>query len=268
MSPRSAIILVSVVGIFTVASAASARSLDTSARPPSLVVAAVSPAREETGVAVFDVRLSHTSARRVSVRYATANGSARSGADYSARTGVLVFRGGQKSKRVRVPALDDAEPEPNETFFLRVSAARGASVRISRATGVILANDLPAPFRLRAELTGSEQLPGPGSPNAHGTAIVDFEPVRELASFTVSVTGVEQPSDAGIGRGRRGDPPTGGVLLFTDRFPAGGTLTDSKRLALITILELYREPEAFFVEVRSASGLGSGGIRGQLVRVP
>jgi hypothetical protein len=173
---------------------------------------------------------------------------------------------GQRSKQVLISVVDDAEPEAEETFFLRLSRARGARIRRARATAVIRANDLPLRFTLHAALTGAEQLPGPGSPTGRGTATITLDPTMEVASYTVTISGVERPTEAGIGRGRRGDPPTTNVLRFTDAFPASGTLVDSKRLELVAILELFRDPEGFFVEVRSATGVGSGGIRGQLTR--
>jgi CHRD domain len=179
---------------------------------------------------------------------------------------MLGFMPGQRSKQVRVSVLDDAEPEAEETFFLRLSRARGARIRRSRATAVIRASDLPPPFTLQAALTGEEQLPGPGSPTGRGTATITFDATGEVASFVVTISGVERPMEAGIGRGRRGEAPTTNVLRFTDQFPASGTLIDSKRLELVSILELYRDPGGFFVEVRSATGVGSGGIRGQLAR--
>lgn len=268
MKSRAQLALLAFGGLFVAAGSASPAHGDPRARIPTLAVAATPTAEGGGGVAVFRVRLSRASRSRVSVRFATANGSATAGADYGARKGRLVFAPGQISKPVAVRIIDDADPEPQETFFLRLSRARSARIAVPRATAAIVASDLPSPFTLRAELTGAEQLPGPGSASGRGTATVTLDATREVASFTVTISGVERPTEAGIGRGRRGDPPTASVLRFTDQFPPSGTLSDSKRLELIAILELYREPDRFFVEVRSATGVGSGGIRGQLAPVP
>jgi hypothetical protein len=52
----------------------------------------------------------------VSVEFATANGTAIAGQDYTAATGTLNFANGETSKSFAVPILDDATTEPDETF--------------------------------------------------------------------------------------------------------------------------------------------------------
>lgn len=52
----------------------------------------------------------------VSVEFATADGTAIAGQDYTATTGTLNFASGETSKSFTVPILDDANTEPDETF--------------------------------------------------------------------------------------------------------------------------------------------------------
>lgn len=232
---------------------------------PSL---AVSDAHVTEGAeAVFKVRLSRAAPASVQVRFATSSGSAKSGDDYVARSGTLLFKRGERSKPVRIAVGDDGTAEPEETFFLVLSRGRGARIRDGRGTAVIQSSDLPRVFTLQADLTGAEQIPGPGAPNGRGTAVVSFDAEHESIAFTVTVTGVDRPTEAGIGRGSRGVPPMAAVVWFTHSFPASGTLVGAMRLELRTILELYAAPEAFYVGVHSASGgPESGGLRGQLSR--
>ena len=91
-------------------------------------------AREGTDdAAVFTVRLSAAATQTVTVDYATADGAgrwagtapARAGADYTAVSGTLTFAAGERSKRVRVPILDDSIDEGTEYFLLRFSNPQG-----------------------------------------------------------------------------------------------------------------------------------------------
>jgi hypothetical protein len=60
--------------------------------------------------AVLVVRLSRAPTATVRVRFLTANGTARKGTDYLAKTGTLVFKRGQRVKRVTVKTVLETEP--------------------------------------------------------------------------------------------------------------------------------------------------------------
>lgn len=95
--------------------------------------------------AVFEVELAEASRRPVTVRYATANGSAIAGQDYRRTSGTLTFEPGETSKLVRVRLLDDARTEPTERFSLRLSRPRNAELTDSRGIATILDNDAAPP---------------------------------------------------------------------------------------------------------------------------
>ena len=104
--------------------------------------AADARAREGTDTAVsFEVRLSRAAAGAVTVDYATADGTAEAGADYTATSGTLTFAAGVTAKTVSVPVLDDALDEGEETFTLRLSNATGARIADGEATGTITNDD-------------------------------------------------------------------------------------------------------------------------------
>ena len=111
---------------------------------PSLSVADVS-AREGTDAnAAFTVSLSrvfYTAAHKVTVDYATSDGTATAGADYTATSGTLTFAAGETTKTVNVPILDDAVDEGEETFTLRLSNVVGAHIADGEATGTITNDD-------------------------------------------------------------------------------------------------------------------------------
>ena len=99
-------------------------------------------AREGTDSAVdFAVTLNRASTNRVTVDYATADGTARAGEDYTATSGTLTFAAGTVEQSVSVPVLDDAVDEGEESFTLTLSNASGALVGDGEATGTIVNND-------------------------------------------------------------------------------------------------------------------------------
>lgn len=77
----------------------------------------------------------------VSVNYATSNGTATAGSDYTATSGTLNWASGDTaSKSFTVVILDDSMVEPSETINLTLSSAAGGAT-ISGATGTITIND-------------------------------------------------------------------------------------------------------------------------------
>ena len=91
----------------------------------------------------FAVTLNRAASHEVSVDYATEDGTAAAGADYTATSGTLVFAAGETAKTVSVPLLDDAIDEGKETFKLKLSNPQGAYLRgiHSKAKGVIRNDD-------------------------------------------------------------------------------------------------------------------------------
>ena len=91
----------------------------------------------------FAVTLNRAAGQAVSVDYATADGTATAGADYTATSGTLTFAPGETAKTVSVPLLDDSIDEGRETFKLKLSNPRGAYLRKKhrQAKGVIRNSD-------------------------------------------------------------------------------------------------------------------------------
>ena len=75
---------------------------------PAALSVADARAEEATGATVdFTVTLSRAASRPVTVNYATSDGTATAGADYTATSGTLTFAAGASSQTVAVPVLDD-----------------------------------------------------------------------------------------------------------------------------------------------------------------
>ncbi len=95
--------------------------------------------------ATFTVRLSAASTQTITVRYATANGTAAAGSDYKAASGTLTFKPGQISKTVTITIYSDKTAELDETFTINLSSATNATLAVSQGVGTIRNDDGPLP---------------------------------------------------------------------------------------------------------------------------
>ena len=89
----------------------------------------------------FTVTRSGSTTGKSTVKYATANGSASSSSDYTAKTGTLTFNAGEKSKTITVSVKGDKTIESDETFKVNLSGATNATIADSSGTGTILNDD-------------------------------------------------------------------------------------------------------------------------------
>ena len=109
---------------------------------PAALSVADARANENTDDALnFVVSLDKVSTLTVTVDYATSNGSATAGADYTATSGTLTFTPGDAAKSISVPILDDAIDDGVETMTLTLSSATNARIADATATGTIENSD-------------------------------------------------------------------------------------------------------------------------------
>jgi hypothetical protein len=92
----------------------------------------------QTGAVV--VTLSEPTTKNVTVNYTTANGSALVGSDYNKVSGKLTFAPGETSKSILVSVRGDMLSEFDESFFVRLSRAKGATIGDSQGTVTITDN--------------------------------------------------------------------------------------------------------------------------------
>jgi hypothetical protein len=96
----------------------------------------------ETPTLAFAVTLSATSATPVSVDYATSNGTATAGEDFSFASGTLTIPSGIVSTSIAVTVTGDTADEfPSETFYVVQSNAVAANITDNLATGTITDDD-------------------------------------------------------------------------------------------------------------------------------
>ncbi|WP_230742219.1 Calx-beta domain-containing protein [Methanooceanicella nereidis] len=92
---------------------------------------------ENDGSIVVTVSMTGQTSRNVTVDYATGNGTAEYGLDYTAASGTLTFEPGDTSKTFRIYILDDVLAEDNETINLTLSNLSANAVFGTRVTSVV-----------------------------------------------------------------------------------------------------------------------------------
>ncbi|MBI5775386.1 MAG: hypothetical protein HZA89_16825 [Verrucomicrobia bacterium] len=96
---------------------------------------------ESTSI-IFTVSLSAACAQPVTVDYATANGTAGAGSDYTAKSGALIFPPGVTNQTISVEVFGDITPEADEAFYVDLSNPFNASLgSASRGAGTITNDD-------------------------------------------------------------------------------------------------------------------------------
>ena len=146
------------------ASGESAWTNSAAASGPALAVADATvsePSEGSTANLAFTVTLDPASSEQVTVDYATSDGTAAAGSDYTATSGTLTFAAGETSKTVSVPVLADGHDDGGETLTLTLSNASGARITDAAATGTIT-NDghIPKAWTARFGRTVADQVIG------------------------------------------------------------------------------------------------------------
>ena len=101
-----------------------------------------SPDVSEGGTLVFTVTKDGATSQSHNVSYATANGSALAGSDYTSKSGTLTFAPTEISKNVSVSTIEDTAYESNETMSLNLSnPTGGATIATGQGTGTINNDD-------------------------------------------------------------------------------------------------------------------------------
>jgi PKD repeat protein len=139
---------------------------------PAAGISDVSVAEGNSGTtnANFAVNLSAPASSTVTVSYATVDGTAAAGQDYTATSGVLTFLAGETLKAIAVPVIGDTAVETNETFFVNLSLPTGGlNITDNQGVGTIVNDD---------------QLP-----NQPPVAVISASPTSGYAPLTVNFSG-------------------------------------------------------------------------------
>ncbi len=181
--------------------------------------------------AEFQVRLTRASGQPISINYATANGTATAGQDYTSRSGTLTFTAGTTglTQTISVPIRSDSLDEPNETFTILLSNPNNASLLTSTARCTILDDDAPSTLSLTpSTLTVTE-----------GTTNAEFQVQLNRASgqtISIDYATVNGTATAGQDYTSRS-----GTLTF-----AAGTTNLSQTIAISLVDDTLDEPNETF----------------------
>jgi len=194
-----------------------------------------------TTQASFTVTLASPPAGAVTVQYATANGSAAAGSDYTATSGTLTFNpGGPLTQVVPVTILGDTTVEAVEQFFVNLSSPSfNAEIATGQATIVI-----------NPALTGVEVSVGPDIQADEGNSgsqdYVFTVSLSEISSEQVLVAYATQDGTAQVSNG--------------DYNAVSGTLTfapgETTKFVTVQVLgdETPESNESFTINVNAISG--------------
>ena len=127
--------------------------------PPGLTVADADVREAANATLAFAVTLSRAPTNTVTVDYATSDGTATAGSDYTATNGRLRFAAGETDKTVSVPVFDDGHDEGSETLTLTLSNPSGAYLADRSAIGTINNSDpMPLAWMVRFGRTVGSQV--------------------------------------------------------------------------------------------------------------
>jgi hypothetical protein len=190
-----------------------------------------------TGNAVFTVTLSAAGAQAVTVGYGTAGGTATPGVDFGTVGGTVSFAPGVTTRTVAVPILGDRVDEVDESFFVNLGGATGATIADGQGQGTILDDD-PGGLTIGDAVVRERVAPG----TAVATFTVTLAPASG-APATVDWATVDGTATAGSDY-----VAGGGTLTFN---PGVGTQTVS---VVVNADALVEGVETFTVTLSGASG--------------
>jgi hypothetical protein len=150
--------------------------------------------KEGGPAAVVTVKRVGNKTAPATVDYATSDGSATAGADYTATSGTLTIPAGSTSKTFNVPILNDADAEPPETVNLALSNPTGASLGLSAAV-LTIADDEPlvgfsAAAYAVSEAAAAVTITVKRTGSTAGTATVDYVTSNGTATAGADYTAV------------------------------------------------------------------------------
>jgi hypothetical protein len=206
---------------------------------PTLSIAGTSQPERNSGTTphTFTVNLSGSSQYPVTVNYATANGTAIAGSDYTASSGTLTFLPGETSNTITVNTFSDNDYEPDETLTLSLSNPTGATISTATATGTILNDDQ----RPTMQISSVTQIEANKNTLSIFSFIVSLSHANDTETITVNYT-----------------TANGTAIAGSDYTASSGTLTflpgeTSKAIAVnVTGDRLFEPNETFTVTLSNA----------------
>lgn len=106
---------------------------------PTVKISDAKVIREKTTATCrFYVDLSSKTDKKVSIQYSTLNGTAISGKDFTAESGVLDFQPGTREMDINVPIKGDSLRQSDQEFYVQLSNPKNCKIDTAKATGTIV----------------------------------------------------------------------------------------------------------------------------------
>ena len=200
----------------------------------------------------FTVSLSRPATAATTVTYLTAAGTAATGSDFTAKSGLLTIPGGATSAQVLVPVVGDTATEADEKLTVWLTNPQGLTLRRAVGTGTISNDDSPPSTALRISIGNAWLVEGDtGARNLNFAVTLSAPAPTAVTVSYATVLGTATAADV--------TAKSGSVTL-----PAGST---SAVISISITPDVVVEPtEAFSVKLSAAVGAsiqvgtGSGSI--------
>ena len=107
---------------------------------------------EDAGIAALTVSRVGANGGTATVAYATADGTAKAGKDYTEKTGTVTFGPGETTKQIKIAISADTIKEGDEAFSVALSNASGAALGAPRTETVTIQDRTTKKAKLKARL--------------------------------------------------------------------------------------------------------------------
>ncbi|MDO9495288.1 MAG: Calx-beta domain-containing protein [Nocardioides sp.] len=249
--------------------------------PPMLAFSTASPSvGEGAGSTLVTVTRTGGTDTEVGVHYATSNGTATAGSDYTATSGDLTFTAGDTSETFSVPISQDTAVEGDETLTLTLSTPTGGAVLGSPSTATLTITDDDAAAAPVLSFSSSDYVTSEGS----GSQMVTVQRTGDLTmavgvSYATSDATATAGADYTATSGALSFGPGVGSASFTVPIvndaidegtsewldlslsaPTGGAVLGAPSLSRITIADDEAPPEMSFTSATYSVGEGMGSL--------
>ncbi len=210
---------------------------------PARALTVTDVSAEEGEDLTFTATLWQERAQTVTVDWATSEGTATSGTDFTPGTGTLTFTAGvtEQMVTVTVATIEDVTDEDHETFTVTLSNPTSGTITGAPATGIIVDDDGTSPVWSATMTVGTPQIGGHGyEEEGRGGSLSDDDFAYGLTAATYTtyvveavtvdpsaLTGVSFSVDRGVPR----DAPLT-LVIDGHEFP----FKDRNRFSLSTLL--------------------------------
>jgi hypothetical protein len=171
-------------------------------------------------------------------------------------------RNSRKFNFARMPVIGKASLEEvivklKRLFTVLIVAVLGAAL----LAGPVVAQTAARPPLLGAQMTGEQEVPGPGDPDGSGRAIVWTSPPDKVC-YSLTVRDIAPANAAHI---HKAPPGVAGPVVVALKPPTSGVSGGCTKAAPALVSAIAGNPSNYYVNVHNAP-YPEGAIRGQLSR--